>query len=80
VKAIALEHIQALERKIAELRSMTETLKHLAHTCHGDARPDCPILEELAGAEVVHDCAKRETVFGLARTPHRTGSKAGQGS
>jgi len=80
VKSIALEHIQSLERKIAELRSMTETLKHLAQTCHGDERPDCPILEELAGAEGVHDCAKRETVFGLANAPRRAERKTARGS
>ena len=48
VKAIALEHVAELERRIAELTDMRDTLAHLAHHCHGDARPDCPILEQLA--------------------------------
>ncbi|GGH19398.1 Cu(I)-responsive transcriptional regulator [Alsobacter metallidurans] len=48
VKAVALEHVAELERKIAELRSMADTLRHLAGHCHGDARPVCPILEELS--------------------------------
>lgn len=49
VKALALEHIQALETKVRELLEMKATLEHLAACCHGDHRPDCPILAELAG-------------------------------
>jgi Cu(I)-responsive transcriptional regulator len=49
VKAIATDHIGALETKIAELQSMVRTLKHLAQCCGGDDRPDCPILDDLAG-------------------------------
>ncbi|AOB26657.1 MULTISPECIES: Cu(I)-responsive transcriptional regulator [Bordetella] len=48
VKRIALEHVATLERKADELRQMADTLKHLAHHCHGDTRPDCPIIEELS--------------------------------
>jgi Cu(I)-responsive transcriptional regulator len=48
VKRIASGHIAELERKIAELQSMVRTLEHLTHNCHGDHRPECPILEELA--------------------------------
>jgi hypothetical protein len=33
---------------------MAESLRHLAENCHGDARPDCPILEELAGKDHCH--------------------------
>jgi MerR family copper efflux transcriptional regulator len=51
VKAIALEHVADLERRIAELSEMRDTLTHLAKHCHGDARPDCPILEGLAHAD-----------------------------
>lgn len=49
VKAIAVNHIAALESKIADLEGMVRTLKHLAHCCGGDNRPDCPILDDLAG-------------------------------
>jgi MerR family transcriptional regulator, copper efflux regulator len=49
VKSIATDHIIALETKIAELQGMVKTLKHLAHCCGGDNRPDCPILDDLAG-------------------------------
>jgi Cu(I)-responsive transcriptional regulator len=48
VKSIALEHVAELDRRIAELTEMRDTLSHLAHHCHGDDRPDCPILERLA--------------------------------
>lgn len=48
VKALALEHIATLEARIAEMQAMADTLKKLASCCPGDARPDCPILEDLA--------------------------------
>ncbi|MBX2988646.1 MAG: Cu(I)-responsive transcriptional regulator [Bdellovibrionaceae bacterium] len=48
VKALALRHVQELEKKIAELDAMAKTLRHLARACHGDGRPDCPILEGLS--------------------------------
>lgn len=49
VKTIATSHIDALQTKITELQSMVKTLTHLTHCCHGDDRPDCPILDDLAG-------------------------------
>ncbi len=55
VKRIALEHVVALERKIAELQGMASTLRTLAAHCHGDARPDCPILTDLDGAGRSHE-------------------------
>ncbi len=48
VKTVALRHVRDLETRIAELQAMARTLTHLAQTCHGDDRPDCPILEGLA--------------------------------
>jgi len=48
VKNIALEHVDEIERKMAELDSIRRTLLHLADKCHGDERPKCPILQELA--------------------------------
>ena len=50
VKALAQAHIQELEQKLQELQAMKATLEHLGHCCHGDERPDCPILDDLAGA------------------------------
>jgi DNA-binding transcriptional MerR regulator len=48
VRRLALEHVAALDRKIAELEAMKRTLATLAGSCHGDARSDCPILDDLA--------------------------------
>ncbi len=48
VKALALAHLERLDVKIAELVAMKNTLASLAAHCHGDDRPQCPILEELA--------------------------------
>lgn len=49
VKALALSHITEVDRKIGELQKVRETLTHLTQRCHGDDRPDCPILKGLAG-------------------------------
>ena len=49
VKAIAMEHVADLERRVAEMQGMIRTLRHLSHNCHGDHRPDCPLLENLTG-------------------------------
>jgi MerR family transcriptional regulator, copper efflux regulator len=48
VRKLALEHVEELERKSRALRGMANTLRHLAHECRGDARPECPILDDLA--------------------------------
>jgi len=51
VKAIALAHVAELNTRIAELSAMRDTLSELAQSCHGDARPDCPILQNLGLAK-----------------------------
>ena len=48
VKKIAGKHVDELNRKIAELQAMVGTLQHLTQHCHGDHRPDCPILDDLS--------------------------------
>ncbi|WP_273725984.1 Cu(I)-responsive transcriptional regulator [Brucella gallinifaecis] len=48
VKKVALQHVHDLEAKMKQLQNMADTLRHLAHNCHGDNRPDCPIIHELA--------------------------------
>ncbi len=47
VKRLALKHVADLNRRIAEMQEMAGTLQHLAAHCHGDERPDCPILGAL---------------------------------
>ena len=48
VKKIAQMHIEQLELKVNEINTMLNTLKHLTKNCHGDDRPDCPILDSLS--------------------------------
>ncbi len=50
VKTIAEEHLSAIDDKIAQLQEMRSTFSHLIDACHGDDRPDCPILSDLSGA------------------------------
>jgi MerR family copper efflux transcriptional regulator len=47
VKRLALAHVADLDQKIAELTRIRDTLTELARHCHGDQRPECPILEDL---------------------------------
>ena len=49
VKRLADRHVKELDRKIAEMQAMRRALVDLVHHCHGDSRPDCPILDDLAG-------------------------------
>ena len=52
VKDLALAKIDEVDRKIRELKSLKSTLSALARTCHGDERPDCPIMDDLAGRKL----------------------------
>ena len=49
VKRVATGHLLDLEQRIAALQDMRKTLQDLMQHCHGDARPECPILDQLAG-------------------------------
>lgn len=51
VKRVALEHVGELSERIRQMQAMQRTLEHLAHCCQGDDRPDCPILDDLAGEQ-----------------------------
>ncbi len=51
VKRIAQAHVAELRAKIAELSEMCATLQELADACHGDQRPECPILRDLAAGD-----------------------------
>lgn len=66
VKALALGHVRALEQRRRELDEMIATLQHLARHCHGDDRPDCPILTELSAEEEMPPKAARK------KTPRRS--------
>ena len=48
VKSVSRKHVQELKQRIAQMQSMVDTLEHLATHCHGDQRPECPILDDLA--------------------------------
>lgn len=60
VKRIAQRHVAELEQRIAALQDMQRTLRDLLRHCHGDARPDCPILDDLAaGGSQPRDASRR---------------------
>jgi MerR family copper efflux transcriptional regulator len=54
VKAIAATKLGEIERKIIELQGLRDMLKHLVASCHGDDRPECPIIDGLSGKDPVH--------------------------
>ncbi|MBK8072459.1 MAG: Cu(I)-responsive transcriptional regulator [Ramlibacter sp.] len=54
VKRIAQQRCDELARRIESLQGMQRTLTHLIHCCHGDDRPDCPILDDLSSG-TAHD-------------------------
>lgn len=56
VKRIAGEHIDEMREKMRLLQEMVHTLEHLSSHCHGDDRPDCPILEQLASGDTQGQC------------------------
>ncbi len=74
VKALAQAHIQELDEKLQELQAMKATLEHLVQCCHGDERPDCPIIESLAeentGPARTAGSAKRSIPNGLRPGRH----------
>lgn len=64
VKNIALEHIRVVDEKAKALKAMSDTLRQLANNCHGDGRPDCPIIEGFASGEAPQP-KKRQPRFGV---------------
>ncbi len=69
VKRIAAAHAADLQRRIDEMQAMKRTLEHLAHGCHGDTRPECPILDDLAAGR--SEPASRPGADGLTVLPGR---------
>lgn len=61
VKALAQAHIEELDVKLNELQAMKATLEHLVHCCHGDDRPDCPIIESLSQEQAAPELIVRHT-------------------
>ncbi|MBL6598807.1 MAG: Cu(I)-responsive transcriptional regulator [Alphaproteobacteria bacterium] len=54
VRTLAHTHLHRIEDKISELQGLRDALSTLVEACHGDARPDCPILDDLSGALAEH--------------------------
>jgi Cu(I)-responsive transcriptional regulator len=74
VKQLALEHVKELDEKIREMQAMKATLEQLAVNCHGDERPDCPILEGLEGladGQAAHHCGRDQLVTARTRPSNR---------
>jgi len=74
VKKLALAHVAALESKAAQLQAMSRALRHLAAHCHGDERPACPILDDLADPPPVADAVRKDGKFGARG--HRGGERS----
>lgn len=70
VKRMAMEHVQVLQQRIAELQDMVQTVKALADCCAGDDRPDCPILRDIETGVPMHGDAL-PTTFGSASGTRR---------
>jgi MerR family copper efflux transcriptional regulator len=70
VKRLAQAHLEEIEGRLAELRLIAGALAHLVSHCHGDERPECPILDSLAHATPV---AKPRRAKDALRTRRRTG-------
>lgn len=73
VKRIALEHAAELDRKARQLNEMRRTLIQLAENCHGDNRPDCPIIDELA-EDITVETGRSSTTsrFGALGIKHKS--------
>jgi Cu(I)-responsive transcriptional regulator len=56
VKKLAKAHADELAQKVRDLQAMQRTLENLAKHCHGDDRPDCPILDDLQGLDHAEHC------------------------
>ena len=72
VRELALNHLQELDARILELQEIRQAIAHLADHCHGDERPDCPILDGLAGnnqplSRATSDAASRRRL--IAKNP-----------
>ena len=71
VKQLAQAHFRDLEQKAQELLAMKSALEHLVYCCHGDDRPECPILDELAKPAPVVASARPSATKSLTRPRRR---------
>lgn len=72
VRALAQAHLEELNSKLRELQEMKATLEHLVHCCHGDDRPECPIIDTLESPEpVVGSHQTHDAHTGLQPGRHR---------
>lgn len=67
VRKLAEAHLANIDARMAEMRAVSRTLKKLVHACHGDDRPDCPILEDLLAPTKQPGKAKAKAVQARAR-------------
>lgn len=74
VKAIAEAHLGAIDRKIAELTQLRACLRELVVHCHGDDRPDCPILDALSSSDAAPAAPSR----GISPGPKRANGHSGK--
>ncbi len=71
VKALATRHLAALDRKIEELKAMRKAVAHLVERCRGDARPDCPILDNIEDGERVRHASALPIAHRLRSQRHQ---------
>ena len=71
VKKLASKQLQVLDERIQELQSMRDALLHLLGHCHGDERPECPILEDLAAEDAREDRPRRASDTSLVHQAGR---------
>ena len=80
VRALAQAHIEELDEKLKDLQAMKATLEHLVHCCHGDDRPDCPIIDTLAQDGAVTGAAHHRKTAGLRPGGHARRAARGAGA
>jgi len=71
VKELALCHIKELDERIRELQEIRQTVSHLVHHCHGDERPDCPILHSLANGDINENVKSKTRKLNIAEVKKR---------
>lgn len=81
VKSVAQKHIADLQARIADLQAMSQTLEHLVAHCHGDDRPECPIIQDLADEEAAaKSSGKRKDRPLSTRLKHRAVKRVAEGT